>query len=392
MPRPRDEVLFGGLPRNPARTVRPPFVRVVNIPTPEWIKELLGPTPKVEPSEPVPEPESATTDVPEDVQDEIRELAAAEAEALVVEPPEEIPEEEALPEAPEEPEDVDQAEVPEAEPEAEAEEAEPKEPPKTPRTPRRFEFAFKASSLKAFVAQIEHLVDEAKVVADKDGWHVRAVDPAHVAMVELHLTDLIDGFERVRSTNALERIDGPVEFGIDLTKMREVLRLAKKDETVAMTADLPDDEDRDRIAVSIGRTTRTMAAIDTSGMSDPRVPVLNLPAKLTVAAEDLLEAAKACESIADHARLTASREGLNVFAEGDTDKVSFDLEADVAYVQGEEGNATSLFPLDYLSAFVKAAKTGPLVVQLGTDYPIRVDWDGPTKGTWLCAPRIETDE
>lgn len=175
--------------------------------------------------------------------------------------------------------------------------------------------------------------------------------------------------------------------------MKEILRLGKKDTTVHMTVDLPNDEDRDRITVEIGRTTRTMAAIDTSGMSDPKVPVLNLPAKLTVRAEDLLEAVKACESISDHVRLTATRDGLNVFAEGDTDRVSMDFRhgehAEVEYIQGEEGKATSLFPLDYFSAFVKAAKAGPLVVQLGTDYPIRVDWDGKTKGTWLLAPRIE---
>ncbi len=119
---------------------------------------------------------------------------------------------------------------------------------------------------------------------------------------------------------------------------------------------------------------------------------MNLPAKLTVAAEDLLEAVKACATVSDHVRLTATAEGLNVLAEGDVDRVSLNLEADVAYIQGEEGKASSLFPLDYLSAFVKAAKSGPLAVQLGTDVPIRVDWDGATKGTYLCAPRIETNE
>ncbi len=362
---------------------------MVNIPTPEWIKELLGPTPKVEPSELVSEPETATTDVPEDVQDEICGLAAAEAEALVIEPPEEIPEEEALPEVPEGFEGDDQGEETETEPEAEIEEPEPQEPPKPPRIPRRFEFAVKASSLKAFLAHLEHLVDEAKVHATRDGWHVLAVDPAHVAMVDLILTDLLDAFERVRGTNALRPVEEDVAFGIDLTKMKEVLRLAKKDDTVRVIVDLPDAEDKDRITVEIGRTTRTMAAIDTADIADPKVPALNLPAKLTVAAEDLLEAVKAAESISDHVRLTATRDGLNVTAEGDVDKVSLNIAVEVEYIQGEEGKATSLFPLDYFSAFVKAAKAGPLVLRLGTDYPVRVDWDGATKGTYLLAPRIE---
>ncbi len=388
------------------------------MPTPEWLKELLAEVPKAEASVPVPKAEnkpmpdpmpaeeyeadlavdeaevaqgvlveddpSIETDVPADVQDEIRGLAASMAEAL------EVPE----PESPEGDFEEETAGKVAAADEAEAEpkEQEPPEPPKPRRLPRRFEFAIKASSLKAFLAHLEHLVDEARVHATEDGWHVLAVDPAHVAMVDLTLTDLLDAFERVPSTNTLRPIEEGVEFGIDVTKMKEVLRLAKKDDTVLVIVDLPDTEDKDRITVEIGRTKRTMSAINTADMSDPKVPALNLPAKLTVRAEDLLEAVKACESISDHVRLTATRDGLNILAEGDVDKVSMDFEADVAYVQGEEGKVSSLFPLDYLSAFVKAAKVGPLVVQLGTDYPIRMDWDGTTKGIYMLAPRIETTE
>lgn len=342
--------------------------------------------------EPEPEPEALETDVPEDVQDEIRALAAAEADALVIEePPGEAFDKEEPPEDAEGEEEALEADV-------QAEEAEEplRQPPSPPRPPRRFEFAFRAEALKAFLALVAHLVDEARVHATKDGWRILAVDPAHVAMVDLTLTDLLDSFERVRGTDTLRPIEEDVEFGIDLTKMKEVLRLVKKDDTVHIIVDLPDAEDKDRITVEIGRTTRTMLAIDTADMADPKVPTLNLPAQLTVAAEDLLGAVKACESISDHVRLTVTREGLNVAAEGDTDKVSLDFQngeqCAIEYVQGEEGKATSLFPLDYLTSFVKAAKAEWLVLRLGTDYPVRVEWEGATKGTYLLAPRIEESE
>ncbi len=321
------------------------------------------------------------TGIPEALQDEIRELAAVQAEATEVYPEDVQVHEEGL-------EAEEEAALAEAE--AEYDEQEPEEPPKQPRTPRRYEFALQASALKAFLAQIGHLVDEAKVCATRDGWHVLAVDPAHVAMIDLSLTDPIDCFERVRSTNALERIGGEVEFGIDLTKMQEVLRLAKKDDTVHMAVDLPDADDKDRITVEIGRTTRSMPAIDASGMADPKVPALDLPAKVTMAAEDLLEAVKAAESISDHVRLTATHDGLNVFAEGDTDKVSMDFRhGETCEVEMSGDKWTSLFPLDYFGTFLKVVKGERLVVCLGTDYPVRVDWEGTTKGTYLLAPRIE---
>ncbi len=327
----------------------------------------------------------AQESVPQDVQDPVEiELAAQEAQVLEPEDPE-----------------VDLEPLTEEE-EAELEEdsQEPPvegtpEPPKEPRPPRRFEFALKASDLKAFVALLDHVTDEAKVIANKDGWHVRAVDPAHVALIETHVPDLIDCFERVCSTKSLERIDGDIAFGLDLPKMKEILRLAKKDDVVNLGVDLPDAEGKDRITVETGRTTRTMSAIDTEGMADPKLPALNLTARLTVAVADLLEAVRAAEDITDHVRLTVTESGLNVLGEGEVDKMSMDLPADVAYVQGDGGKATSMYPLDHLARFlkaVKAARIESLVVQLGTDLPIRVDWDGPVKGTWMCAPRIEADE
>ncbi len=363
------------------------------MPTPEWIKELLAEAARPPPAMPVSVPEPANepvpeTDIPADVQEEIRATAAAEAALVgVLEPEIEYVD---VVETETEDVELEEGAVPE-EVEAEEDEQEPPEPPKEPRPPRRFEFRVNAAPLKAFVALLEPLADEVKVTANGDAWHVLAVDPAHVAMVDLTLTDLPYAFER--RAGVLERITDDAVFGLDLTKMKEILRLLKKDDAVSFIMDLPDAEDKDRITVEIGRTKRTMNAIDTADLADPKVPALNLPAKLTVAMKDLLEAVKAAESVSDHIRLTATREGLNVTAEGDVDKVSLDLEASVDYVQGEEGKASSLFPLDYLAAFVKAvrdAKVEELVVQLGTDYPIRVDWDGAVKGTYLCAPRIET--
>ncbi len=43
-------------------------------------------------------------------------------------------------------------------------------------------------------------------------------------------------------------------------------------------------------------------------------------------------------------------------------------------------------------AIMKTMKGNRLRIYLGTDYPIRIDWTGPTtRGTWLCAPRIEAE-
>jgi proliferating cell nuclear antigen len=335
------------------------------------------------------EPEALETDVPEDVQNEIRALAAAEADALVVEePPEETLHEE------EPPEDVEgEGEAFEADVQAEEAEEPLQEPPTPPRPPRRFEFAFRAEPLKAFLGQVAQLVDEAKLVANREGWHVRAVDAAHVALIDVHLTDVADALERVDGTPQSLRED--VAFGVDVEKLFALVKKAKKDDIVRIAADLPNASGKDELTVEMGGMTRTMAPIDIADLADPRIPGLTLPATIEMGAADLLLAAKAAEDVSDHLRLTVTRDGLTVSAEGDVDKVSIDFRrgenVEVEF-QGSEEAYSSLFALDYLISFLKTVKHETLVLRLGTDFPVRVDWVGTTRGTYLCAPRIETPE
>ncbi len=376
LPEARVPVLLGGVPRGDPRPARRRPFRVVKMPIPEWSKPILVPAEKVGANGAASPRE---TDIPEDAQDEIRALAAAEeAETMGLEAPEDI-----------RVEDLD-AEEEASEAGTEAPDESPPEPPKPSRAPGRFEFVAKAGSLRTFLAQVAHLVDEAKIVATREAWHVLAVDPAHVALIDVRLEG-IDAFES-RDGKHLPVADD-VAFGADVEKLLALAKKARKDDAIRLTADLPNPADKDELTLEVGALRRTMAAINTLGMSDPRIPTLSLPATIEVHAAALLEAARACEDVSDHVRLTATRDGLNVFGEGDVDTVSMDLrQGDEAFVEigGPEDRYTSLFPLDYLVAFLKVVKDEPKVVlRLGTNYPVRVDWDGATRGTYLLAPRIE---
>ncbi|MBX8638081.1 MAG: DNA polymerase sliding clamp, partial [Thermoplasmata archaeon] len=73
-----------------------------------------------------------------------------------------------------------------------------------------FKASVKAEVLKQIVEVVSTLVDEAKFNIDADGISLKAVDPAHVAMVELTLTkEAFEGYEGEEC-----------ELGIDLEKLR----------------------------------------------------------------------------------------------------------------------------------------------------------------------------
>ncbi|MBM4237562.1 MAG: proliferating cell nuclear antigen (pcna) [Euryarchaeota archaeon] len=239
----------------------------------------------------------------------------------------------------------------------------------------------RSETLKGIVDVVSTLVDEAKFNITSDKLALKAVDPAHVAMV--NLTVQKSAFEEYSADDN--------EIGIDLDKMKEVLRLSKAGEIIQ----LEQDEDRNRLVINVGNITRRMNLVDTTGMSDPKVPNINLPAKVAVGSEELQKGIKAAESVSDHIALTASPDGFEMFSEGDTDSVSLKLAKDLLVSLECKENVRSLFPLDYFSNMVRAIPPGTVVkLSLGNDYPVKLEFeiaDGKGEVNYLLAPRIESD-
>jgi len=244
-----------------------------------------------------------------------------------------------------------------------------------------FEAKLKAEVLKEVVDVVSTLVDEAKFNVGKDSVTIKAVDPAHVAMVDLSLDR--GAFESFKADET--------ELGIDMDKMKEILRLAKSGEVISINHD----EDKNRLIVAVGNTTRRMSLVDTAGMSDPKVPSLNLPAKLIVRTDELRQAIRASESVSDHIALKASPEGFEIVSEGDTDTVSHMVPKDMLEELQAKDAVRSLFPLDYFSNMVKAISSAPTVaLYLGTDYPVKMEFKiaaGKGEVKYLLAPRIESE-
>ncbi|MDD1746357.1 MAG: proliferating cell nuclear antigen (pcna) [Methanomassiliicoccales archaeon] len=244
-----------------------------------------------------------------------------------------------------------------------------------------FQAKVKSETLKGIVDVVSTLVDEAKFNIDPKGVTLKAVDPAHVAMIDMKIEK--SAFEEYAADDT--------ELGIDLDKIKEVLRLSRSGDIIS----LEQDEDKNRLVINVGNVTRRMNLVDTSGMSDPKVPNLNLPAKVAVASEELQKGIKAAESISDHIALTAHPEGFEMVSEGDTDSVSLKLSKDQLVSLECKETARSLFPLDYFSNMIRAIAVGTVVtMSLGNDYPVKLEFsiaDGRGTVNYLLAPRIESE-
>ncbi|EQD57959.1 DNA polymerase sliding clamp, partial [mine drainage metagenome] len=134
-----------------------------------------------------------------------------------------------------------------------------------------FKVRIKMENLREIVEVVSTLVTEVKLTVSKDGLDAKAVDPSRVAMLVLHLNQPI--FE--------EFTGEPTEVGVDIDKLREVLRLSKPGDIIELQFD------GKRLVAGVGRLTREMAVVDPAGITDPKVPNVSPPARVTVKMDDL---------------------------------------------------------------------------------------------------------
>jgi len=244
-----------------------------------------------------------------------------------------------------------------------------------------FNAKVKSEVLKGIIDVTSPLVNEVKFNIGKKGISLRAVDPAHVAMVDLEIKK--DAFDEFKSDE--------MELGIDMDKLASIMRLSGMGDIV----NLEYDENSNRLIVKIGNLTRRMGLIDTAGMPDPKMPNLDLPGKIVIKASELIQGVRASEAVSDHLALTVNKDDFELFAEGDTDTVNLKLPKKLLIDLDTKNKCKSLFSIDYFSNMIKPVRSEePVTIMMGNDNPIRVEFDiADKKGhvTYLLAPRIESE-
>ena len=243
-----------------------------------------------------------------------------------------------------------------------------------------FEIGIKAEVLKSVFSILTPIVGEVKLRADEEGWKIKAVDPAHVALVDLSI-----------AKEAFENYDvEPMEIGLNVERLLEQVKNAKADEEVKMKLD----EDN-RLVVSMSNLTLKLPLVDASGFSDPKVPNLSLPVVLKLNSGELNKALKISASISDYITLKCTEDKLIMTSSEDLSSMTLELHKDEEYEQLEfQEGCKSSFSLDYFSHMMKGVGNNrDIQINIGNSYPLKLDFEfaeGNGKARYLLAPRIES--
>ncbi|MGA1821225.1 MAG: DNA polymerase sliding clamp [Thermoplasmatota archaeon] len=243
-----------------------------------------------------------------------------------------------------------------------------------------FEVDIKAEALRSVFSILTPIVGEVKLRADEEGWKIKAVDPAHVAMVDLSL-----------SRDAFESYDvEPMEMGLNVERLLEHVKGARAEEIIKMKLD----EDN-RLVVSMSNLTLKLPLVDASGFSDPKVPNLTLPIGLKLNSGELLKGLKISASISDYITFNCLEDKLIMTSSEDLSSMTLELSKGVEYEEVHfEEVAKSSFSLDYFTHMMKGVGNNrDIYLYIGNSYPLKLDFefaDEAGKARYLLAPRIES--
>lgn len=235
--------------------------------------------------------------------------------------------------------------------------------------------------IKAVTKAMVALVSEARFHFDSENMHSRAVDPANVAMVIVKVPS---------SSFEVYKVDEEKVIGVDVNRVFDISKSIKGGELVELKV-----EDDTTLRIKFGSVQYSVALIDPSAIrKEPRVPNLELPAKIVLDAGEFKKAIGAADKISDHVVFRSDETGFYIEAEGDVDHIEFHM-GEAELIEFNRGEARSMFSIEYLKEFIKIAGSGDvLTVYLGNNYPVRLVFDvadGKVNVEYILAPRIEAE-
>ncbi|GGM65797.1 DNA polymerase III sliding clamp [Thermogymnomonas acidicola] len=239
-------------------------------------------------------------------------------------------------------------------------------------------------NLREIADLLNTVVTEAKLKIDQSGITVKAVDPAHVAMISLEIP---------KGAFSEYQVESEEEIAIDVERLKSVIKLASSNDSVTMS------KDKEKLKFEIGTIAKSIALLDSQAVTTPRVPQISSDYYVVLNKSELERGLKAAEDISDAVRFTLTPDEFRARSVSDSEESELRLPKDMLKEIKCNVTIKSSYPLEYLLKFVKSLASADVIkLSFKDDYPLSIDFNfgygkdgtqGAIKGTFLLAPRME---
>jgi proliferating cell nuclear antigen len=242
----------------------------------------------------------------------------------------------------------------------------------------------KQQLMREIVDLLSVLTEEAKLCWGENGLSTTVVDGSHVALMSVTIADAC--FE----TYEVE----PVEIGLELGKLRDLLTLAGPNDLV----EIDYDGATGAINVRVGEVHRILRGLDTGSMAEPRMPELKFDCRAKLSAERLSRALRAAKFVGELVDLSLDKNQMTVSVTveaGEAVNVRFDAGEMSELIAPKPTQSTySLQFLEPLSRKLASGLTDEVSIEFQDRYPLRLTWssnDGGAAWSYFLAPRVSSE-
>lgn len=239
-----------------------------------------------------------------------------------------------------------------------------------------------AKAFRTVMEALAKIVDEVAMHISQEELRIKAIDPAHIALIEIHLpsTSFIE-YE-------LETDAGEVVGGISIANMFKVIKRARKGEKLDI--DITDEN----IVLTITSTAIKKYTFKNIEVSEPEIPeaVMEFKVRALIIADALKNALKDAEAVGDTLEIEVpSGEELIFRGKGAGFTETKITSGSPALLELEVKEASkSAYSVEYLkhvAALMKIADT--IQLEYSSQMPIRLQFNLPGEGkvVYLLAPK-----
>ena len=242
-----------------------------------------------------------------------------------------------------------------------------------------------ASSLewKAIAAAVKTLVEEATFEANSEGLTFRAMDPSHVALVDLTMPN---------ASFASFECDKPFKFSVRVEDLVKLIGRSDSKDSVEISST---EEDTIAVKLSNGYKREFMIHLIESTAGSAPLPKLEFDTKASLTKTILEKVLGDISVVSDQVTMQASKDKLAFSGKSDVGKAEINLagnDADVLeFKVGADSKAT--YSIDYISGILKAlgGVTDTVELEFSTKKPVRLTMklnDQGAKLWYFLAPRV----
>jgi proliferating cell nuclear antigen len=228
---------------------------------------------------------------------------------------------------------------------------------------------------------IVNLVDEVTLKVGAEGISIRAMDPAHVALVD---------FEMKKEAFDDYKLEEPVELTVDLKTMVNVLKRVEQELVIKLK-----EGENALVLLSEGAVKKrfNIPLIEASEES-LKVPNITFETEVELDSSIFKNAIADTSIIGDYVTIKVEGDALFFTSKSDENVVEIRVDKENC-ISFKKKEAKSHLSLEYLKDMSKVADIKTLnkvKVSIGNDLPLRLEFEGDyTKVLFYLAPRVEAD-